>query len=53
MKEDKICYDCKYSQPICYSKKLYCSEKDKLVREDSKLCRIFIENANKVRKGKD
>jgi len=42
MKEEKTCYDCKYSQPICYSKKLYCSEKDKLVREDSKLCRIFM-----------
>jgi len=47
MKEEKTCYDCKYSQPICYSKKLYCSKKDKLVREDSKLCKIVMESKEK------
>ena len=47
MTKEKTCYDCKYSQPICYSKKLYCSKKDKLVREDSKLCKIVMESKEK------
>jgi len=48
MKEEKTCYDCKYSQPILYSKKLYCFERDKLVKENSKLCKKFKEVERRI-----
>lgn len=47
--KEKNCYDCSKSYAIVYLPgKLYCSEKDKLIKDNSKLCKMFTEMKKKL-----